>query len=75
MDNKELLQVLNRLKVLTALACLGCEYEHHCLSHGCAIIRQAITALVCAEAAADVVPAETPTRTDSWLEKRFMDVK
>lgn len=38
-DDKILIEALRRLSVQTgSIACLGCEYEHDCGIHGCAII-------------------------------------
>lgn len=45
-DKRGLIKALEQLKVETgSLACLGCGYEHNCSTKGCAIIRDAITAL------------------------------
>lgn len=42
MRDHELINALRRLKVETgSLACLGCEHEHNCGVHGCAIMREA----------------------------------
>lgn len=42
MRDHELINALHRLKVETgSLACLGCEHEHNCGVHGCAIMREA----------------------------------
>ena len=42
MDDKDVLQALQRLQVETgSIACLGCGHEHNCGIHGCAIIREA----------------------------------
>lgn len=42
MTDKELIEVLDHLKVKTgSLACLGCGYEHNCRSCGCRVIRAA----------------------------------
>lgn len=46
MDKKSLIDALSHLKVETGfLACLGCGHEHDCGTNGCAIIREAISAL------------------------------
>ena len=42
MRDHELINALRRLKVETgSLACLGCDHEHNCGVHGCAIMREA----------------------------------
>ena len=42
MRDQELVNALRRLKVETgSLTCLGCEHEHNCGVHGCAIMREA----------------------------------
>lgn len=46
MTMKELIELLNRLKVETgSLACAGCGREHNCSTAGCAIIRAAVDRL------------------------------
>lgn len=46
MNKKDLIDALSRLKMeIGSLACLGCGHEHHCVIHGCAIIREAVSAL------------------------------
>ena len=43
MTREEVLQALRRIKVNTgSLACLGCEHEHGCSVHGCAVINAAM---------------------------------
>lgn len=50
-DYTKTLEALNCLKVETgSLACLGCGYEHHCSTNGCAILRDAERHLVLAQA-------------------------
>lgn len=40
------LRQLRRLAVeRRPAACCGCGYEHHCTTHGCAVIRKALEAL------------------------------
>ena len=42
MDKSEIIEALRRLSVeIGSLACLGCEHEHGCSVHGCAIIKDA----------------------------------
>ena len=42
MDYTTTLRAVKKLKVQTgSLACVGCEYEHNCSLHGCAILRNA----------------------------------
>ena len=46
MNDHELIQALRWLKVETgSLVCLGCVYEHHCSTHGCAVINEAVRRL------------------------------
>lgn len=41
----ELIRQLRRMKVQTgSLVCLGCDLEHNCGIHGCAVLRLAISA-------------------------------
>ena len=43
MNDHELIRALRWLKVETgSLVCLGCVYEHHCSTHGCAVINEAV---------------------------------
>lgn len=50
-DYTKTLEALNSLKVETgSLACLGCGYEHHCSTNGCAILRDAERHLVLVQA-------------------------
>lgn len=50
-DYTKTLEALNSLKVETgSLACLGCGYEHHCSTNGCAILRDTERHLVLAQA-------------------------
>lgn len=42
----ELIRQLSRMKVQTgSLVCLGCGLEHNCGIHGCAVLRQAVSAV------------------------------
>lgn len=42
MTNEEIVKWLRSNKVETgSLLCLGCGYQHHCLVHGCAVMRAA----------------------------------
>ena len=42
MTKQKLIKELSRLRVETgSLACLGCEYERNCSTHGCRILREA----------------------------------
>ena len=42
MEKDALLSALRRLRVETgSLSCLGCGYDHHCSTRGCAILREA----------------------------------
>ena len=46
MNDHELIRALRWLKVETgSLVCLGCGYEHHCSTHGCAVINEAVRRL------------------------------
>lgn len=43
---EELIKALRRVEVDTgSIVCLGCGREHGCSVHGCAILREAATAL------------------------------
>ena len=43
---EELIKALRRVRVDTgSIVCLGCGWEHGCSVHGCAILREAATAL------------------------------
>lgn len=47
MERNQLIDALRRMQVETgSLVCLGCGQEHNCGVHGCAIIREAVEALV-----------------------------
>lgn len=46
MTNEEIVKWLRSNKVETgSLLCLGCGYEHHCIVHGCAVMRAAADAM------------------------------
>lgn len=46
MSTDELLKALRSMKVETgSLVCLGCGHEHNCSIHGCAILREAESAI------------------------------
>ena len=47
MDYEKTLEELKHMKVETgSFVCLGCGYEHNCSIHGCAVMNEAINAIV-----------------------------
>lgn len=60
MEFYELAKALRAMKVETgSLVCLGCQYEDHCGIKGCAILKNAASAI-------DILPKEVGRAVRAW---------
>ena len=65
MDYQETMRALKGLRMQTgSLVCLGCGYEHNCSTHGCAILRNAVSHMEAALANYDHLSALTKQQAE-----------